>query len=32
VEVWDTSEDNYAFQILLDFDKQQVEVIPYDHR
>ena len=32
VEVWDTSEDNYAFQILLDFDKRQVEVIPYDHR
>ena len=30
VEVWDTSEDNYAFQIFIDFDKQSVEVKKYD--
>ncbi len=30
VEVWDTSEDNYAYQIFIDFDKQSVEVKPYD--
>jgi general stress protein 26 len=32
VEVWDTSEDNYAFQIFLDFDKEQVEVKQYDQK
>ena len=32
VEVWDTSEDNYAFQIFIDFEKQSVEVKQYDHR
>jgi len=32
VEVWDTSEDNYAFQIFIDFDKQSVEVKQYDQR
>ena len=32
VEVWDTSEDNYAFQVFIDFDKQSVEVKQYDHR
>ena len=32
VEVWDTSEDNYAYQILLDFQTRQVQVVPYDHR
>jgi len=32
VEVWDTSEDNYAFQIFIDFDKESVEVKQYDHR
>ena len=32
VEVWDTSEDNYAFQIFIDFAKQSVEVKQYDHR
>ncbi len=31
VEVWDTSEDNYAFQIFIDFDKKSVEVKQYDH-
>ncbi len=32
VEVWDTSEDNYAFQIFIDFEKQSVEVKEYDKR
>ena len=32
VEVWDTSEDNYAFQVFIDFDTQSVEVKPYDQR
>lgn len=30
VEVWDTSDDNYAFQIFIDFDKKSVEVKKYD--
>ena len=30
VEVWDTSEENYAFQIFIDFEKQSVEVKQYD--
>ena len=30
VEVWDTSEDNYAFQIFIDFEKKAVEVKQYD--
>ena len=30
VEIWDTSEDNHAFQIFLDFDKETVEVKQYD--
>ena len=32
VEVWDTSEDNYAYQIFIDFNKKSVEVKQYDHR
>lgn len=32
VEVWDTSEDNYAYQIFLDFESQGVEVKQYDQR
>ena len=32
VEVWDTTEDNYAFQIFIDFDTQSVEVKPYDQK
>lgn len=32
VEVWDTSEDNYAFQIFIDFDKKSVEVKQYDNK
>ena len=32
VEIWDTSEDNYAYQIFIDFDKKSVEVKQYDHR
>ena len=30
VEIWDTSDDNYAFQIFIDFDKQSVEIKQYD--
>ncbi len=30
VEVWDTSEDNHAYQIFIDFEKKSVEVCPYD--
>lgn len=30
VEVWDTSSDNYAYQIFIDFDKEEVTVKPYD--
>ena len=30
VEIWDTSEDNYAFQIFIDFEKESVVVKPYD--
>ena len=30
VEIWDTSEDNYAYQIFIDFDRQAVEVKQYD--
>lgn len=32
VEIWDTCEDNYAFQIFLDFDKWSVVVKPYDQK
>lgn len=32
VEIWDTSEDNYAYQIFIDFDKKEVAVKQYDHR
>ncbi len=32
VEIWDTSEDNYAFQIFIDFEKESVEVKQYDER
>lgn len=30
VEIWDTSQDGYAFQLFLDFDKKEVEVKNYD--
>ena len=30
MEIWDTSEDNYAYQIFIDFDKQAVTVKQYD--
>ncbi|MBQ5760259.1 MAG: pyridoxamine 5'-phosphate oxidase family protein [Clostridia bacterium] len=30
VEVWDTTEENYAFQIFIDFSTQSVEVKQYD--
>ena len=32
VEIWDTSEDNYAYQIFIDFDSKSVEVKQYDQR
>lgn len=32
VEIWDTSEENYAFQIFLDFEKQTVTVKEYDQQ
>lgn len=30
VEIWDTDENNYAFQIFIDFEKESAEVVPYD--
>ena len=32
VEIWDTSEEGYAFQLFLDFDKRTVEVKQYDEK
>ena len=32
VEVWDTSDDNYAYQIFIDFKQQSVQVKQYDQR
>lgn len=32
VEIWDTCDDNYAYQIFIDFDKESVEVKQYDNR
>lgn len=32
VEVWDTTEDNYAFQIFINFDNKSVEVKAYDQK
>lgn len=32
VEIWDTSEDNYAYQIFIDFEKKEVEIKQYDHK
>lgn len=32
VEIWDTSEDNYAYQIFIDFDAETVEVKQYDQK
>lgn len=32
VEIWDTSEDNYAYQIFIDFDARNVDVRQYDQR
>ena len=31
VEIWDTSEDNYAYQIFIDFTKKDVTVKQYDN-
>lgn len=30
VEIWDTDDRNYAFQMFIDFDKKSVEVKKYD--
>ena len=30
VEIWDTSEDNSAYQIFIDFETRSVQVKPYD--
>ena len=30
VEIWDTSEEGYAFQLFLDFEEKTVEVKQYD--
>ncbi|MBR5229010.1 MAG: pyridoxamine 5'-phosphate oxidase family protein [Firmicutes bacterium] len=30
VEVWDTSQENYAYQIFIDFDNKSIEVKAYD--
>jgi len=32
VEIWDTSEDNYAYQIFIDFNDRSVMVKQYDQR
>lgn len=32
VEIWDTSEDNYAYQIFINFDKKEVEIKQYDDK
>jgi general stress protein 26 len=32
VEIWDTSEDNYAYQIFIDFSDKTVEVKEYDNK
>ena len=32
VEIWDTDEDNYAFQIFIDFDQKTAEVVSYDKK
>lgn len=32
VEVWDTSEDNYAYQLFIDFETKSVEVKEYDQK
>ena len=32
VEIWDTSDEGYAFQLFLDFEKKTVEVKQYDEK
>lgn len=32
VEIWDTSDDGYAYQLFIDFEKETVEVKPYDKK
>lgn len=32
VEIWDTSDDGYAFQLFIDFESRQIEVKLYDEK
>lgn len=32
VEIWDTDEDNFAFQMFIDFDQESVEIKGYDEK
>lgn len=32
VEIWDTSDDGYAFQLFIDFEKKDLEVKLYDEK
>ena len=32
VEIWDTSDDGYAFQLFIDFEKKELEVKMYDEK
>lgn len=32
VEIWDTSDDGYAYQLFIDFENKTVEVKPYDKK
>lgn len=32
VEIWDTSDDGYAYQIFIDFENKSVQAVPYDKK
>ena len=32
VEIWDTSDDGYAFQLFIDFEEKQIEIKLYDQK
>ncbi len=32
VEIWDTSEDNFAYQVFIDFENRSVNIKQYDER
>ncbi len=32
VEIWDTSDDGYAYQIFIDYDDHTVQAVPYDKK